>query len=255
MTVPVPPPVIVPDNPAAAAPSAPAPAPAAPAAVETPAPTPAANAEPAKPTPPVKRTLEDSLAGLDDDTRNYVLGEVTKARQEAASSRTTAKQTAAEEARKEMAQAVGKALGLVTADEPVDPAKLTEQLTAAQQQAKQTKVELAVYQAASTAGADAAKLLDSRSFAATLAGLDPTDAAGIQAAITQAVAANPAFAAVTTTTPGETPQPLPKPNPALGASGGQAPTLDDQIAIAKKDGNLRLAMHLENQKLLPANAR
>jgi hypothetical protein len=252
MTVPVPPPVVVPDNPPAAPPAAP-PAPAAPPVVEPPKPAPAAATEPPKaaPAPPAKRTLEDSLAGLDDDTRNYVLDEVTKARQEAASSRTTAKQTAAEEARKEMAQAVGKALGLVTADEPVDPAKLTEQLTVAQQQAKQTKVELAVYQAASTAGADAAKLLDSRSFAATLADLDPTDAAGIQAAITEAVTANPAFAAI----PGATPPPLPRPNPALGASGGEAPTLDDQIAIAKKDGNLRLAMHLENQKLLPANSR
>jgi hypothetical protein len=42
-----------------------------------------------------------------------------------------------------------------------------------------------------------------------------------------------------------------RPNPAQGTSGGgTGPTLDDQIAQARKDGNTKLAIRLESQKLL-----
>lgn len=199
-----------------------------------------------------KRTLESSLAALDEDTRKYVLGEVSKARSEAGTARTTAKQTAAEEARAEMAQTIGKALGLIKEDEKLDPAKLTEQLTGAQAQIKQTQVELAVYQAAADAGAKANALLDSRSFLAKISTLEPGDTAGITAAINEAVAANPGFAAASVVGVVEpSAQTVLKPNPAQGSSGSGAPSIDDQIAAAVKDGNHRLAIHLQNQKLLP----
>jgi hypothetical protein len=201
-----------------------------------------------------KRTLESSLAALDEDTRKYVLGEVSKARGEAGAARTAAKQTAAEEARSEMAQTIGKALGLIKEDEKLDPAKLTEQLTGAQAQIKQTQVELAVYQAAADAGAKANALLDSRSFLTKISALEPGDTAGITAAINEAVAANPAFAAASAVAEPVDPNAptVPKPNPAQGSSGSGAPSIDDQIAAATKDGNLRLALHLQNQKLLPS---
>jgi hypothetical protein len=51
-----------------------------------------------------------------------------------------------------------------------------------------------VYRAAATAGADPDALLDSRSFAQAVADLDPSDTAGITAAITAAVQANPRYA-------------------------------------------------------------
>lgn len=244
-------------------------APATPAAQELPTPAAEPTAAPvaaaAQPTQPPAveppktgnsnqpRTLEASLAGLDAETRSYVLGEVSKARGEAASSRSTAKQTAAEEARAEMAQQVGRALGIIKDDEKLDPAKLTEQLTGAQAQVKQTQVELAVYQAAAAAGANANALLDSRSFLSKIADLEPGDTAGITAAIGEAVAGNTAFALAPVMAAVAEPEPagVPRPNPAQGSSGSGAPSIDDQIAAAKKDGNLRLALHLENQKLLP----
>lgn len=44
-----------------------------------------------------------------------------------------------------------------------------------------------------------------------------------------------------------------KPNPAQGTSGGGAPSLDDQIAEARKSGNTRQAILLQSRKLLNVN--
>lgn len=42
-----------------------------------------------------------------------------------------------------------------------------------------------------------------------------------------------------------------RPNPAQGTSGGgNGPSLDDQIAQARKDGNVKLAIRLQSQKLV-----
>jgi hypothetical protein len=213
------------------------PEPAAPAEPQTPA-----AAAPAPAAPPAKKTLEDSLATLDADTKAFVLGEVAKARKEAGDSRGTAKATAAAEAKAEYAQQIGKLLGLVDGDDPADPAKLTEQLTAKDQEAKQARVELAVFRAASEVGADPNLLLDSRSFLTKVAGLDPGDALGIAAAVGEAMMANPTFAK------GDGRR-LPAPNPALGSSASGPPGLDEQIAAAKKAGDVKTWMRLENQKL------
>ncbi|MFE6683935.1 hypothetical protein [Streptomyces sp. NPDC057729] len=113
------------------------------------------------------------------------------ARKDAGRSRVTAKQQAADDARAQLAQEIGKALGIVPGDTPPDPAQLTQQLTESQQQARQTAVELAVYRTARDAGGDPDALLDSRSFATSLADIDPTDTDAVAAAVKAAVTANP----------------------------------------------------------------
>lgn len=164
--------------------AAPEGAPAAPA--EPPA-TPSQPAAPAAPQPPAQppagETPEQTIARL--------TAELTSARQEAGKSRVNAKQAAAEEARQSLVQELGKALGLVKTDEPVDPAKLTAQLTEQQATAAAAQVQLAVFKAAAKHGADAESLLDSNSFLRSLDGLAPTDADKIDAAIKAAVDANP----------------------------------------------------------------
>ncbi|WP_107470848.1 hypothetical protein, partial [Streptomyces sp. ERV7] len=116
-------------------------------------------------------------------------------RAEAGKQRVTAKQKAADEARSQLAQDIGRALGIIPDGQEADPAQLTAQLTASQAQARQTAVELAVYRHAAAAGGDADALLDSRTFAASLAEVDPSDSAAVQGAITAAITTNPKLAA------------------------------------------------------------
>jgi hypothetical protein len=174
---------------------------------------------PAQPTtttePPAAATTPDPVpaepkANVWDDPK-AAQAEIERLRRENGAARTNAKAQAAEEARKELAQTLGKALGIVE-DEPIDPAKLTESLTAAQAEAKRAQVELAVFRNANTAGADPAALLDSASFLKSLDAIDPNDGAAITAAIAAAVEANPRLGAAPSV-----PQP-PAPNPAQGAS-------------------------------------
>lgn len=153
-----------------------------------------------------------------------------------------------EDVRQELAQSIGKALGLVK-DEPLDPAKLTEELTASQSAAKQARVELAVYRAAGAVKGDPSALLDSTSFLRSLDGIDPSDTAAVQAAITTAVAANPRLGAAPTDPK------IPAPNPAQGAGGGGAPDRSALIAAAQKAGDWKTVMALENQKLAVAQPK
>ncbi|MFD9069495.1 hypothetical protein [Streptomyces lasiicapitis] len=92
-------------------------------------------------------------------------------------------------------QDIGKALGLIKDDEQATPEQLTQQLTTAQDRARATAVELAVYRTAPSAGANPEALLDSRAFATTVAALDPADTDAVTAAIKAAVTANPRLAA------------------------------------------------------------
>ena len=99
-----------------------------------------------------------------------------------------------------------------------------------------------MFRNAATAGGDPAALLDSASFLASLAAVDPSDTAAVTAAIQSAVTANPRLGAATEPR-------TPAPNPAQGSSAGGAPDLDSQITAAQKAGDVRLAIHLQNQKL------
>jgi hypothetical protein len=160
--------------------------------------------------------------------------EIERLRKENGAARTNAKAAAAEEARKELAQQIGKALGFVK-DEPVDPAKLTEQLTATQAQAKQAALELAVFKSTTDATV-AAALLDSRSFLAKVADLDPTDTAAIAAAVGEAVTQNPALG-----------KRAPAPNPAQGA-GANGPASVAQLTQADVDRLARENKYAEIDK-------
>jgi hypothetical protein len=148
------------------------------------------------------------------DTPETAKAEIERLRRENAKDRTTAKQTAADEARTALATEIGKALGLVK-DEPADPARLTEQLTASQVEAKHARVELAVFRNAEAAGADPQALLDSASFLAKVRDIDPSDSAAVSAAISEAVASNPRLGAAPSSR-------VPAPNPAQGSSGSGA---------------------------------
>src|SRR5690606_25924025 len=86
---------------------------------------------------------------------------------------------AAEAAKTELAQSIGKALGLVKDDEPVDPEALLTQAQADRQaaidEAHATKRELAVLRAAGKHDANAEELAESVTFGRKLAALNPTD--------------------------------------------------------------------------------
>lgn len=175
---------------------------------------------------------------------NAARAEIERLRKENAKDRTSAKETAATEARNELAQTIGKALGLIQEDKPVDPAELTAQLTASQGAARQAQVELAVYRNAGDA--DPSALLDSRAFLDKVKDIDPGDADAFTAAISEAVQANPRLAASQA-------RPQMKPNPAQGASGSEPLSLAERAAQAAKDGDTRTAMLLKAQMAMQTN--
>lgn len=203
-------------------------APAAPEATTPPAPPAAPPA--AAPEAPKANPWDDPAAAR---------AEIERLRKENGANRTNAKAQAAEEARSALAQEIGKALGLIKDDEPADPVKLTEQLTAAGADARQAKIELAVYRAAQATDADPNALLDSRVFLAKLADVDPSDTAAVTAAITEAVTANPRLGKVEAAPPGM------RPNPAQGRSASAPLGLAEQIAAAEKAGDAKATIRLK----------
>lgn len=169
---------------------------------------------------------------------------IRESRDEAGKARTTAKANAAAEARTALAQEIGKALGLVKDDETPDPAKLTEQLTATQAQARQAAVELAVYKAAGKHSGDPVAILDSRAFLASVTDLDPNGSdfnTAVNAAIKAAVDGNPKLKSTAPAAGASTVQ-------HAGGSGEAARTLDAQIEEARKAGKHELAISLQRQK-------
>lgn len=198
------------------------------AATETPAtgaPTaePAAPAEPAQPTQPAPQGEPQKPAGNGqeppagqqpaapagnaDELPPWAQKQFRELRTENAANRVKAKEVGDKLAQFEADQvkqrdAFARALGLKT-DEPPTSEQLTEQLTKSQSErdaerdrARQAAVELAVFRNSAAMAADGNALLDSRAFAATLAGLDP--AAGdfadqVKDAITKAIEAHPQY--------------------------------------------------------------
>jgi hypothetical protein len=219
-------------------------APAEPTPTAAPEPSAAATTPPAvTPTPAEPPKASDPVPAANPwDDPKAAQAEIERLRKENGAARTNAKAAAADEARNELAQTIGKALGLVK-DEPIDPAQLTQELTASQAAAQQARVELAVFRAATAANGDPAALLDSTSFLKSLDGIDPADTAAIQAAIAAAVEANPRLGAATEPR-------LPAPNPAQGssASGAAIPDVDRQIADATKAGDIQLVIALKQQR-------
>lgn len=122
---------------------------------------------------------------------------ITDVRGEAAKYRTEAK-TAAEQAQAELTDRIAKAFGLKE-EAAADPEALAKAAAEAQANAAKAARELAIFKAASTAGADPNRLLDSNSFMTSVSGLDPNDGAAITSAIQSAIAANPILKAVQAT--------------------------------------------------------
>lgn len=174
--------------------------------------------------------------------------EIERLRRENAKDRTNAKAQAAEDARKDLAQTIGKALGIVEDGAETDPAKLTESLTASQAEAKQARVELAVFRNAHPAGSDPIgdpiALLDSKSFLKSLAAIDPADSAAVTEAIKAAVEANPRLGAA----PGDPKAPAPNPAQGASASGAAVGALDAQIAAAEKARDFQTAIALKQRR-------
>jgi hypothetical protein len=105
-----------------------------------------------------------------------------------------AKALTAETAAQERVNKILEAAGIKTADEPLDPAKLTEQLSAKDQAIRDLKVERALDKAARKAGADEDLLDAVLTRKGALAGLDPsaTDfAQQLDALVKAEVDANP----------------------------------------------------------------
>ncbi len=114
-------------------------------------------------------------SGLPDDPEQ-LKAMIADLRREAGASRVNAKQQAADEARNALAQEIGKALGLVKDDTDTGPKpeELTAQVQAAQAQAREAAVQLAVYRTAAKHDGDPDALLDSRTFLKAVADLDPS---------------------------------------------------------------------------------
>ena len=204
-----------------------------------------APAPPAAPTAPTAQApTATAETGKVEDLPEWAQKIIRDSRDEAGKARTTAKANAAAEARDALAKEIGKALGLVKDDETPDPAKLTEQLTATQAQARQAAIELAVYKAAGKHSGDPVAILDSRAFLASVQALDPNGSdfnTAVDAAIKAAVEGNPKLKATAPAAGASTVQ-------HAGGSGEAARTLDAQIEEARKAGKHELAISLQRQK-------
>jgi hypothetical protein len=203
-------------------------------------PTPGAPAEPAQlqpnppaPAGPAPSSTED-IAALPE----WAQKAIRDARNEAAKSRTTAKQTAAEQARQETLAQVAKALGIGKEGEPVDPAQLTEQIEQAQAVAFRSSVELGVYRAATALGVDPDALLDSNRFIDTLDDLvdedprSPEFAKALETKIREIVEQHPNKYKAN----GQAPvgPSAPRPDPSQGPRGTQPPRFSGSLTDAVK---------------------
>lgn len=134
----------------------------------------------------------------------------------------------------QLVQTLGKGLGLIKDDEgeAPDADALAAQVSESQAAAQEAARELAVYKAARGANADPDKLLDSRSFLASIKDVDPADQAAVKAAVEDAVKANQSFALgrVSSASTADT---------ASGPGGGSAPKAEVSLTDA-------LAQHYSN---------
>lgn len=182
---------------------------------------------------------EPTGVGLPDDV-DALKAEIAKLRRENASKRTGAKQQAAKEAKAELAQSIGKAIGLVADDQPVDPAVLTEQLTAQTAKTRSLETRLAVYDQAAKVNADATALLNRVDFVSKLDAIDPTDHLAIAAAIGEAVTSDPSLAKSR----------LPAPVPSLGAAVTPDESPEARIAAAQAAGDHATVRAIKAERLL-----
>lgn len=170
--------------------------------------------------------------------------EIERLRKENGAARTNAKAQAADEARNALTQEIGRALGLIKDEEPIDAATLTTELTKSQLEARDAALKLNVYRAAQKAQANPDALLDSVSFNQKLATVEPSDNDSISAAIAAAVEANPTLYGLAAASQTQV-APAMKPNPAQGASANPPMSVQERAAAAQAAGNTRDAIRLK----------
>lgn len=175
---------------------------------------------------PDDKTHEDPPADDDEQGSTSDDPKLKAARDEAAQNRIKARDAAAE--KDQLIQQMGKALGLITDDdkgEGPDAEALARSVADEQAKAVTASRELAVYKAATKAGANPDALLDSRSFLASIEDVDHTDPKAVTAAIEAAVKANTNLASrqVHGASTADT---------ASGPGGGSAPKGDMSLAEA-----------------------
>lgn len=217
--------------------SAPEPVPAAPAATEPPAPAdppqpPATDPAPASGQEPPAPAEPSNVEQLPPWAQKLIRD----GRKEAADNRAKVKEHAdalatLEAKSQQQLDGIAKALGLKP-EEATPEQIMAERDTAraasdaSASRAREAAVELAVFRAAAQSQVNGNALLDSRSFVATLTGLDPAAAdfgQRVTDAITAAVEANPGWKLATPAVPTPTPPPLAAPAapPAPSRSGGE----------------------------------
>lgn len=199
----------------------PGPVPDAPAPQSPPEAVPAPAAPPARPS----ATEPSSVEQLPDFAQKLIRD----LRKEAADNRGA--KTTAEQERQQLLDGIATALGIKSNDAPPDPQVLQQTLTeregrigALEGDVRARDLELAAWRAASTGGANAAALLDSRSFVTQLAKLDPAAddfTKQIDAAVKTALDANPTLRAAPTPTPGQA---------GIGVTGGGGTPIADMPA-------------------------
>lgn len=130
---------------------------------------------------------------------------------------------------KKQREAMAAALGLTP--EQQTPEQVAAALQKNQNTAQEALTQLAVYQLAGPSGADAAKLLDSRSFLTSIADLASTDIAGLTAAIKAAVENNKTFAVAPARAAGSS-------DASRGSGGGETTvSINDALRAAANRGS------------------
>lgn len=146
---------------------------------------------PGAPTDPAPTDPAEPPANPWDDPAT-AKAEIERLRRENGSERVNAKNVAAEAERQRILKLLAPEAETPTVESLSATLQEKDQtITQAQADAAGAKLELAVYKAAPGAKADAAALLDSNSFRAQVADIDPTDTDAITAAITAATTTNP----------------------------------------------------------------
>jgi hypothetical protein len=157
---------------------------------------PAPSGETTPPTPSTGATTPDPPAG--SPTGEPANAQNTTPDVEALRAEVADWRTKFEGAQQGIVDKIAAALGITNGDETPTVEQVTDQLTAAQKDARERAVDLALYRAAGPAGADPDALLDSTAFRTRVAGLDPAAdgfAEKVTTAITAAVKDNPRLAA------------------------------------------------------------
>lgn len=186
---------------------APAPEPSpTPTPTPAPAPTPTPQPAPAPSPQPAPGAWDGKVESLPDPVQKVIRD----LRKEAGDNR--AAKTAVEQQQQQLLDTVAQALGLKKDDTPPDPAVLQQsiseretRITSLEADVRSKDVELAAWRSASRQGANTAALLDSRSFLAEVAKLDPASGdftTQLDAAVKKALEANPSLRATPVPTPG-----------------------------------------------------